>query len=559
MHKFPKFPLSSLQCGALLQSLTNSRLLNKGQILHAHIISSGVLLKNTFLASKLAAFYANCGLMENAEIIFEQIMVKNSFLWNYMIRGYTTSGFTVKALLLYSKMLSLGFQPDNFTYPFVVKACGDSLFVEFGRIIHAQVMINGFESDVYVANCLLAMYSNFGEMGTARLVFDRMTQRDLTSWNTMITGHVKNGFSEEALCFFLLLQRSQLAPDSATLLGVLSACSDLHMITKGKEVHGYVLRNSMFTSNRFLTNSLVEFYCKCKTMLHAIRLFMVSSKDSVTWNTMISGYVQTGKGFEGLRLFCQMVAYGEQPDLATIVTLLRACEQVIAFDFGMSIHSYLTQKGFGCSIMVATALIGMYAGCGKLSCSQRVFGEITEKNLVSWTAMLSAYGHHGKGREALSTFNQMVANGIVPDEGAFTSILTACSHAGLVEDGREIFRQIKQNYNMKPALAHYACLVDLLSRSGHLEEAYEIIDNMEVEPTVDIWVSLLFGCRLHGNLHLAEVSAQNIFEGNPDRISGYISLSNTYAYEKRWNDVEKLRHVAQSKRLEMPRGYSFIE
>ncbi|KAL2938463.1 Pentatricopeptide repeat-containing protein DOT4 chloroplastic, partial [Bienertia sinuspersici] len=554
-----KFPFSSLQCGAIFQSLTKSRSLRQGKTLHAHIISSGVLHKNTYLRTKLAAFYANCGHMKNAHIVFNQIQHKTSFLWNYMIRGYSSSGFPLNALLLYRKMMSFGIQPDNFTYPFVIKACGDALLVEFGRIIHAEVVISGFEPDVYVGNCLLAMYSKFGEMEIARLMFDRMSQRDLTTWNTMITGYAKNGYSREALSFFHMLQRSQLAPDSTTLLGLLSACSDLQMVEKGKELHGYIVRNSTFSSNTYLTNSIVELYCRCKTMLLARKLFAVSSKDCVTWNTMISRYVEIGSAFDGLGLFCQMISFGEQPDLATIIAVLGACEQVNAIDFGMSTHSFLVQKGFGSSNMAATALIGMYSQCGRLSCSQRLFGEISEKTLVSWTAMITAFGHHGKGSEAISYFDQMIASGIVPDEGAFTSILTACSHAGLVEDGRDIFVQIQLSYNMKPALAHYACLVDLLSRAGHLEEAYEVIKNMEVDPTVDIWVSLLSGCRLHGNVSLAEVAAQNVVKENPDRASGYISLSHAYADEKRWKDVEKLRGIAQGKGLAMPRGCSFVE
>ncbi|KNA21876.1 hypothetical protein SOVF_039220 [Spinacia oleracea] len=558
-NQFSTPPFSTVQCRAILQSLTNSKSLKPGELLHAHMLTSGVLHKDTNLSTKFAAFYANCGKMEKAEIIFDQIEFKSSFLWNYMIRGYTGCGFYFKSLLFYREMISLGIRPDNFTYPFVIKACGDSFLIAFGKIIHGEVVISGFESDVYVGNCLLAMYLKFGEMGNARLVFDRMSKRDLTSWNTMITGYAKSGYSREALSFFNLFLRSGLVPDSTTLLGLLSACSDLQMVDMGKEVHCYVLRNSLLSSHRFLTNSLVELYCKCKMMMYAWRLFSVSLKDSVTWNTIISGYVQIGMAFEGLKLFCQMVSYGEQPDLATIITLLRACEQVTAIDFGMSIHSYLVQKGFGCSIMAATSLIGMYAQSGRLSCSKRVFGEIAEKTLISWTAMISAYGHHGKGREAVSVFNQMVENGIVPDEGAFTCILTACSHAGLVKDGRIFFHQIQQKYGMKPALAHYECLVDLLSRAGHLEEAYEIIKNMTVEPTDDVWVSLLSGCRLHGNVSLAEVSAQKVSEENPHRVSSYISLSHVYADEKRWDDVEKLRGKLQSKGLAMPKGCSFIE
>ncbi|PQP99369.1 pentatricopeptide repeat-containing protein [Prunus yedoensis var. nudiflora] len=207
-------PLTSLQCGTILQSLTNTKSFPKGQKLHSVMVTSGNLLNNTYLSTKLAAFYANCGRMAQAR-------------------------FWTKA--------------DNFTYPFVLKACGDLLLVETGKRVHSEVVVSGLESDIYVANALLAMYSKFGDMGLARMLFDRMLERDLISWNTMISGYVKNGNPRKALEVFEKMGKAELKADGTTLLGILSACAELMALKLGKEIHAYVVRKSGEIRNEFLT------------------------------------------------------------------------------------------------------------------------------------------------------------------------------------------------------------------------------------------------------------------------------------------------------------------
>ncbi|KAK9285750.1 hypothetical protein L1049_024950 [Liquidambar formosana] len=553
-------PLTSLQCGTMLQSLTNSKSVTKGQKLHAHMIVCGVLRNNTYVSTKLAAFYANCGRMAEARVIFDGIVLKSSFLWNFMIRGYACNGFSMKSLVLYREMLSFGQKADNFTYPFVLKVCGDLNLVEIGRRVHCEIVVCGLESDIYVGNCLLAMYSNFGDMEKARMVFDRMLKRDLTSWNTMIMGYVKNGDPREALVVFDLMRKSGLIADCTTLLGVLSACADSAAVKQGKAIHGYVLRNSIAHCNNFLTNSLIGMYCNCNSMVYARRLFEeVSRKDTVSWNSMISGYTKNGDAFESLRLFCRMVPEGAEPDQVTLIAVLRACDQITALHFGMSVHSYIVKKGFDENTIAGTALIDMYSKCGSLDCSRRVFDEMPKRNLVSWSAMVAGYGLHGRGSEAISIFHEMRTNSITPDEGVFTSVLSACSHAGLLDQGKEIFYSMTNKFDMRPGLAHYSCLVDLLGRAGHLDEAYELIKTMEVKPTVDTWAALLSACRLHQNVELAEISAQEVFNMDPKRVVSYICLSNIYAIEKRWDDVERVRGMVRRRGLKKPPGCSFIE
>lgn len=498
--------------------------------------------------------------MAEAQVIFYGIVLKNSFLWNIMIRGFACNGYSFQSLLFYREMLSYGQKADKFTYPFVLKACGDLLLAEIGRRVHGVVVTRGLESDIYVGNSLLAMYSKFGDMGLARVVFGGMLQRDLTSWNTMIAGYVNNGNPREALVTFELLQKSGLSADGTTLLALLSACAELMALKLGKAIHGYVVRNNVANFNEFLTNALIEMYCNCKSVADATLLFEEAvCKDVVSWNCMISGYERNGGAFESLKLFCQMVMEGAEPDEVTMVAVLGACRQISALQLGMSVHSYLLKKGYGVNTIVGTALLDMYSKCGSLSCSRHVFYEMPVKNMVSWSAMVAGYGAHGRGREAISIFHEMLANSLTPDEGVLTSVLSACSHAGLVNEGKDFFYRMTVEYNVKPGLSHYSCLVDLLGRAGNLDEAFSVIQTMEVNPTSDIWAALLSACRIHKNVKLAEISAHKVFEMNPKDVGSYVCLSNIYAAEKQWEDVNRVRTLIRRMGLKKPPGCSFIE
>nr|CAD1819192.1 unnamed protein product [Ananas comosus var. bracteatus] len=552
-------PLTSLQCGRLLQSITNSKSLSKGLQLHAHAISSGVLRRNTYLATKLCAMYSLCGAATDARAVFDAIVLKSSFLWNVMIRGYACSGFPLKALVLYREMLGFGKRPDSFTYPYVLMACADLLLVEVGKRIHCEVIVYGYEADVYVGNSLLSMYSKFGEMGIARKVFDIMPTRDLTSWNTMISGYQKNNEPERALLVLFDLIGNGWGMDRATLLSVLPACADLSALKQTKEIHAYILRN--FTEfDIFVVNAFIHVYAISGFLMGARHLFENNNKnDIVSWNSIISGYSHTGGAIESLRFFRQMNSQGIAPDTVTLIAVLGVCDRIAALQFGRSLHGYVTKRGYDREVTVNTSLIDMYSKCGSLECSRQVFDQMITRNLISWSAMISGYGLHGHGREAVQCYSEMKMNGVVPDNVTFTSVLSACSHAGLVNEGKKIFNEISKDYSLRPTVEHYTCIVDLLGRAGYLDQASEFIMNMDVEPNADVWAALLSACRIHQNVELAEYAAQNAFRLNPKGVGPYVCLSNLYAVKKRWTDVARVRAAARNNGLKKPPGCSFME
>ncbi|TKY66932.1 Pentatricopeptide repeat-containing protein [Spatholobus suberectus] len=254
-----------------------------------------------------------------------------------------------------------------------------------------------------------------------------------------------------------------------------------------------------------------------------------------------------------------MVVGGAVPDEVTVISVLGGCNQISALRLGASVHLYVVKRGYGVNVAVGTALIGMYANCGSLICACRASDEMPEKNLAAWTVMVTGFGIHGRGREAISIFYEMLGKNVTPDEGIFTAVLSACSHSGLVNEGKEIFYKVTRDYNVEPGPTHYSCLVDLLGRAGYLDEAYAVIENMKLKPNEDAWTALLSACRLHRNVKLAEISAQNLFEMNPNGVSGYVCLSNIYAAERRWKDVENVRALVKKRRLRKPPSYSFVE
>ncbi|GAV79949.1 LOW QUALITY PROTEIN: PPR domain-containing protein/PPR_2 domain-containing protein/DYW_deaminase domain-containing protein, partial [Cephalotus follicularis] len=530
--------------------------LDQGRWIHMYMKKNQIIM-DLVIQTALVDMYMKCGSLDEARRMFNSMSKRSIVSWNAMIVGLGMNGFGKEALEYFALVKM---ETDKFTYPFVLKACGDMLLVDIGRSVHGELVVSGFESDIYVENSLIAMYAKFGDMVMARMVFDKMLNRDLTSWNTMVSGYVKNGNPREALVFFELMGKTGLVADATTLLGLLSGCADLLAVKQGKEIHGYVVRNGIKLCNGFLINSLIEMYCVCNSVVDARRLFEgLLAKDVVSWNCIISGYTKIGDAFESLRIFCRMVLEGAKPDQVTLVSVLGACDQITALQFALSVHSSLIKKGFAGNTMVATALINMYSKCGSLACSRHIFDEMPHKNLVSWSVMVTGYGIHGRGRDAISLFCEMLANNVTPDEGVFTSVLSACSHAGLVVEGKEIFQRMTKNYNVKPGPAHYSCLVDLLGRAGHLDEAYDVIKSMEVNPTDDIWTALLSACRQYRNVKLAEIIEQKVFDMNPREVGSYICLSNIYATEKRWNDVDRVRSMLRNKRFKKPPGCSFVE
>eukprot|EP01018_Ginkgo_biloba_P005831 Gb_35190 [translate_table: standard] len=532
--------------------------LEEGKEIHYHIVRTGIEA-NIFVEAALVDMYAKCGSIENARHVFDKMSERNVVSWTAMIAGYAQNGYANEALTLFQQMQLTDVMPDFITIVSLVSACTHLGDLQLGKCIHKYIIRSGFEADVSVGSSLVAMYSKCGSVDMARWLFDKMHKRDVVSWNALIAGHTQNGHADEALTLFHQMQLEYVKPNTITMLSVLPACGHLGPMKQGKWIHVYIITHG-FDSNVSIGTALIDMYAKWCCIEISQRLFdKMPVRNVISWSAMIAGYAQNGYAHEALTLFDQMQQSNVKPNSITMVSVLLACAHVGALQQGKWIHEYIIANGFETDVFVGTGLIDMYAKCGSLDNARQVFDKMSERSVVSWSAMISGYGMHGYGEDALAIFSKMQHKGMKPDHITFICLLSACSHAGLVDEGWQCFYCMSRDYCITPRVEHYACMVDLLGRLGHLDEAQDFIKKMPLEPDAAVWGALLGACRIYCNIDLGERVAERLFELKPEIAGPYVLLSNIYAAAGRWDDVENVRTMMKDRRVKKPRGSSFIE
>lgn len=294
----------------------------------------------------------------------------------------------------------------------------------------------------------------------------------------------------------------------------------------------------------------------------ALELFrLMPSRNVVSWTTMISGYSRNKEYGEALGLFLRMEQEkGIVPNEVTLASILPACANLGALEIGKRVEAYARENGFFKNLYVSNAVLEMYAKCGMIDVAWRVFNEIgSARNLCSWNSMIMGLAVHGQCCLALDLYDQMLGEGTSPDDVTFVGLLLACTHGGMVEKGRHIFKSMTSSFHNTPKLEHYGCMVDLLGRAGQLREAYEIIHSMPMKPDSVIWGALLGACSFHGNVELAEIAAESLFVLEPWNPGNYVILSNIYSSAGKWGGVAKLRKVMKGSQITKSAGHSFIE
>ncbi|GFQ08686.1 putative pentatricopeptide repeat-containing protein at3g49142 [Phtheirospermum japonicum] len=372
-------------------------------------------------------------------------------------------------------------------------------------------------------------YAARGKPDITRKVFDEMPERNNVICNVMIRSYVNN------------------------------PCSSLNNSRLGPQIHCSAVKKGL-DSALFTGNGLIAMYGKCGNLVNARQVFdEMPVKDIVSWNSMVAGYSQNGRSSDAINLYTQMEARGPEPDAITIASVLPPCGDLSAVSLGKRIHEYIKKKKLCPNLSVENALIDMYAKCGCLKDARNVFDEMRVKDVISWTSMISAYGRSGKGREAMELFSEMRALGIVPDSIAFVSILSACSHAGLLDEGRNYYNIMTEKFKLVPRLEHFTCMVDLLGRAGRVDEAYNHIKNMPMEPNDRVWGALLSACHVYNNVDIGVIAADRLFELAPHQSGYYVLLSNIYAKAGRWKDVTLIRSIMKEKGVKKIPGVSNVE
>lgn len=557
-HSNPASPTFSMALELkrrLLQGLNSFKHLKH---VHARILRLH-LNQDNYLLNMILRHSLDFGNTEYTKLVFEQTQRPNIYLWNTMIRGMVSNDCFLDAVELYGSMRKSGIVPDNFTFPFVLKACARLSDFQLGVKLHSLVVKTGFDYDVFVQTSLVCLYAKCGYLPDARKVFDDIPDKNVVSWTAIICGYIGSGHFEEAINLFRGLLEMGLKPDSFTLVRVLSACTQLGDLNSGEWVDGYITESGMHR-NVFVATSLVDMYTKCGNMEKARCVFDgIHEKDIVCWSAMIQGYASNGLPKEALDMFFQMQRENLKPDCYAMVGVLSACARLGALDFGNWAKGLIDASEFLSNPVLGTALIDMYSKCGSMVQAWEIFKQMKVKDRVVYNAVISGLAMNGHVQAAFVIFGEMGKLGIHPDGNTFVGLLCGCTHAGLVKDGRQYFNSMNHVYSLTPSIEHHGCMVDLLARAGMLIEAHNLIKSMPMKANAIVWGALLGGCRLHRDTQLAEHVLTQLIDLEPWNSGHYVLLSNIYSASLRWDDAEKIRSTMNEKGMQKVPACSWIE
>ncbi|KAF9606370.1 hypothetical protein IFM89_025038 [Coptis chinensis] len=547
---FFTYPVVLKACGCL----------SDGRKIHSWVFKLGYCL-DLFVASSLLHMYSRFGFVGDGRRVFDEMSVRDLGTWNAMISGFCQNGKAVEALDVFREMCMEGVKMDSMTVSSILPVCAPLNNLDMGMFAHVYVIKNGLEFDVYVSNALINMYAKFGMLALARSIFDQMMVRDLVSWNSLIAAYEQNSDPIAALGYFVEMKRNGFQPDILTFVSLASIVAQSGDAENSKSVHCCIIKLDLIRGDIFIGNAVVDMYSKLGNIDYAHRVFDgMDNKDVISWNTLITGYAQNGLASEAMEVYktmreCEMIV----PSQGTLVSILPAYSHVGALRQGMKVHGHTVKIGLLSDIYVGTCLIDVYAKCGRLNDAMMLFKQVPRKSSVPWNAIISGHGIHGQGEKSLSLFGEMEEEGVKPDHVTFVSLLSACSHAGLIDQGQQCFKLMQEKYCIQPGLKHFGCIVDLLGRAGHLDMAYDFIKNMPVRPDASVWGALLGACRIHGNVELGALASEHLFEVDVENVGYYVLLSNIYANVGRWEGVDKVRSLVNNRGLKKTPGWSSIE
>lgn len=545
----------SYTISSVLPACGGSLHIKAGLIIHGLVEKIGIHT-DILVGNGLLSMYFKFCRLEDAQKVFDKMVVRDCVSWNIMICGYSQLELYEESIELFMQMVN-GFQSDLLTVTSVLRACAHLRDLETAKYVHDYMKKSEFEFDVTANNILIDMYAKCGNLLVSREVFGTMKNKDSVSWNSLINGYFISGYYYEGLKLFKIMKAS-MKPDFVTYVMILSISTQLAYLNWGKLSHCDILKLG-FDSHLVVSNALLDMYAKCGKVEQSLVIFEnLKARDVVAWNTIISASIHYEDCNLGFRMMSRMRNEGLMPDVATMLGILPVCSQLAAKKQGKEIHGCILRLGFDSHLPVGNALIEMYSNCGNLKGSLRVFNLMKMKDVITWTSLISAFGMHGEGERALRAFAEMEGNGVLPDHLAFLAVIFACSHSGLVEDGLTCFYRMKKHYKIEPRIEHYACVVDLLSRSGLLVQAEQFINSMPFKPDASIWGALLSACRTRGDTSIASHVSEQVAQRNPYNTGYYILVSNMYAALGKWDQVRAIREIIKAKGLKKDPGSSWM-
>ncbi|KAJ8642695.1 hypothetical protein MRB53_004443 [Persea americana] len=517
---------------------------------------------NSFVCNSLVNMYAKCGMIEIARRVFDGILHPDLVAWTSILSGYCQCGENEEALRVFLRSRRVGVKANEFAFASVLGASADLVELRTGKQMHCCIIKSGFRLDRFIATGMVNLYAKCCELDDAHRAFmesGESGEPGLATWTALIGGYAQHGKGHKAISLFRTLHSLGLKPNEHTFSSILSACANVIAVKEGKQFHAMILKSG-FKLITFVGNAIVDLYAKCGCLDESSKVFQeMEERDVVSWNVLIAGHVQIGHFGEVVHLLDQMFLDGLRPNIYSYSSILSLCGDLPAIGWGKQTHGCILKPGFDKDVVVGSALIDMYAKCGRLNDAHNVFNRLNVKTVVSWNTILVGYAQHGFGKEALGVFREIERDGIKPNDITFLGVLLACGHVGLVEDGQRYFDSMIKDHNIIPSVDHVACMVDLFARGGQVERAYEFIVSMPVEPDKVVWRSLLASCKTYKHLALGRYAAEQILRIDPEDVSAYIMLSSIYADAEMWDEMAQVRQTMKEKGLKKDPGCSWIE
>ncbi|OMO62258.1 hypothetical protein CCACVL1_22934 [Corchorus capsularis] len=539
------------------------------QTIHAQLIKFG-LNARTFLGNRFIDLYYKVGSFNDASKVFDEINDKNTISWNIFLNGLLKSGHFQKACLVFDEMPdkdvvswnsmisgcgllgfwnyglevfkemeNFGVRPSKFTFSILTSfaSCASQ-----GKEIHGHMMRRGIDfSNLVMGNSLINMYGKLGLVNYAFGVFLSMEEVDVISWNSLISGCCKSGYEDLALNQFDQMRLAGYLPDEFTALNVISVCTNLGNLSKGKQIFALCVKAG-FILNPIVSSGIINFFSKCDRLEDSVQLFQeVEHWDSALCNCMISSYARHGLQDDALQLFVLSLREDCRPTEFTLSSIL-SCITFLSVELGYQVHSLVIKSGFESESIVASSLVDMYGSkIGLIDPAMQIFSEMHMKDLISWNVLIMGLAHNGRVVEALELFKKLVREGLAPDRITLSGVLLACRYGFFVDTAMGIFSSMEEEFGITPSDEHYACIVDLLCQAGKLKEAFDILEAMPFEPSSLVLEPILLASATFSNLTLAEKIAEKIIELEPQSSLPYRVLNRAYEMKGRWEGMIRVR------------------
>ncbi|KAG9155677.1 hypothetical protein Leryth_003954 [Lithospermum erythrorhizon] len=540
----------------LLAALADEGDVEKGKQLHSMIVKYG-FESTVFVGNSLIFLYTKSGFFQEGRAVFDGLDEKSPVSWNSMIAGLLTNGRHLEALDVFCKMRLAGVILGQPVFVSVIKLCGNLRALGFVRQLHCLISKSKFNFDLNVIISLMASYTRCSELDDAFNLFAAMSgSQNVVSWTALISGYLKNGMIEKAANLFYQMRREGVEPNEFTYSTILGSHPTISLF----QVHALVIKTN-YDNLASVGTALLDAYVKAGCIGEATKVFQsIAKKDIVAWSAMLAGYAQQGDAESAVRLFRRLAKDGVCPNEFTYSSVINACATpMAAAEQGKQFHGFSIKAGVSNSLCISTALVTMYAKRGNIESAAEVFKRQNERDLVSWNSMLTGYARHGYGWKAFELFEEMNRRKVEVDGITFVGVISACTHTGLVKEGQTYFDMMVKDLKIHPTMEVYSCMVDLYSRAGKLEDAITLTKTMPFQADSTIWRTLLAACRIHRNVEIGKLAAENLISVQPHDAAAYVLLSNLLAVTGNWHERGKIRKLMDERKIRKETGYSWIE